>query len=222
MTDSARLAPQCVLFDLDMTLVDSSSAITCCLNMAASRFGLDPLERKDVLELIGFPMEQAMEKHWGRFDPEWLAWYRQSLVDIEMEQLAVLPGVVETLKIMHGSGFPMGVVTNRPNPVQVLAKTRLELFFDVVLGANDVERPKPDPDPLLRGFSRLKIEPARGLFVGDSLIDLETARCAGSPFVGVATGNATVEVLAGSGAFAALDGMMGLPGLLGRGGGNHE
>ena len=222
MTDSARLAPQCVLFDLDMTLVDSSLAITCCLNMVASRFGLEPLERKDVMELIGFPMEKAMEKHWGRFDPEWLVWYRKSLVDIEMEQLHVLPGVVETLEMMHGSGFPMGVVTNRPNPVQVLAKTGLEPFFDVVLGANDVERPKPDPDPLLRGFSRMKIEPARGLFVGDSMIDLETARRAGSPFVGVATGNATVEDLAVSGALAALEGMAGLPELLERCNGYNE
>ena len=67
----------CVIFDFDMTLVDSSYAIRDTMNMLAEREGLPEVTREEVLSVIGLPIRDSWMKVWGRFDERWLADFRE-------------------------------------------------------------------------------------------------------------------------------------------------
>ena len=70
-----------------------------------------------------------------------------------------------------------------------------EDFLDIVVGGEDVSCPKPDPEGLRHALSVLGVSPQEVLYVGDSIVDAETARAAGVDFAGVLHGMTTREEL---------------------------
>ncbi|NLK18905.1 MAG: HAD family hydrolase, partial [Synergistaceae bacterium] len=74
---------KCVIFDFDMTLVDSSYAIRDSMNMLAEWQGLPPVTRERVLEVIGMPIKESWIKIWNKFEDEWLDYYRETFLDSE-------------------------------------------------------------------------------------------------------------------------------------------
>ena len=111
-TGGERSGKGAVLFDFDMTLVDSSLGITYCLNRLAGSFGLAEVTREEVISTIGHPMDKAMEMLWGRYEPAWMEYYRKHLVPLEYERIMPFPGTREALTRLLDEGFP-GVVSNR-------------------------------------------------------------------------------------------------------------
>ena len=196
-----------VLFDFDMTLIDSSHGVTFCLNMVAERFGLEKVERPEVLKTIGYPMEEAMEMLWGAFDPSWTNHYRDHLVPFEYERLAPFAGVRETLEKLRANDVVMAVVSNRRRLLPALAGAGLEDFFSMAVGMEDVSAPKPDPEAINLVLDRLDVSRERAFFVGDSEIDAIAARNAGVRFIGITTGGRSASVLLEEGAFAVLEDM---------------
>lgn len=129
--------------------------------------------------------------------------------------VAPIPGVVETLRALHGSR-PMAIVTSsNPDHFEAAhASTGLREFFEFVLTNADYERHKPHPEPYLRAAARLGIEPSRCLVVEDTERGLRSARAAGMRCV-VVPGE-----LSRSGDFAAaeavLESIAALPDLIAR------
>jgi len=202
------------LFDFDMTLVDSSFGISFCLNRLASSFGLPCVEREEVLGTIGYPMDQAMEMLWGRFDPSWIDHYREHLVPLEYERLAPFPGVPETLEELRGRKILMGVISNRKRLVPAVKSSGLGRFFHTLVGMDDVSRPKPDPEPVRVALKRMGRNPQKALMAGDSEVDAITAREAGVTFIGLTTGGRARCDLFAEGALEVLDELAELPGLI--------
>jgi HAD superfamily hydrolase (TIGR01509 family) len=96
-------------------------------------------------------------------------------------QTHLLPGVAELLPALRRLGKKLGLCSNKP---RLFSEELLEHFgiadcFDVVLGVEDVPRPKPAPDMLLRAIERLGLSKSQVLYVGDMTVDIETARAAG-------------------------------------------
>jgi len=81
-----------ILFDFDMTLIDSSHAITACMNGMARDLNLLEVTREQVLSTIGLPIEAAWRTLWGEFRPEWLEHYRNHYSALERKELRPLPG----------------------------------------------------------------------------------------------------------------------------------
>ncbi|HAK41147.1 MAG TPA: hypothetical protein DCM24_04975 [Synergistaceae bacterium] len=203
-----------VLFDFDMTLVDSSIGITFCLNRLALSFGLARVSREEVVRTIGYPMDQAMGMLWGHFDPEWIDRYREHLVPLEYERMEPFPGTRETLSRLREEGLSLGVVSNRKRLVPAVESSGLKEFFLSVVGMEDVNKPKPDPEPVRLSLKILGGKVEEAFLVGDSEIDAEAARGSGVRFIGVTSGGRNREILLREGAWAVIDGIPELTGIL--------
>ncbi len=177
-----------VLFDLDMTLVDSSEAITATLNAVAAELGLRGVGREEVVPLIGMPLEESMRELWGFCDGGMLSLYRRLFWEHEGSLLRTMDGAEEVLEGLRGMGFLLGVLSNRKDVGLVLEHLGILGYFDGFWGMLDVPEPKPSPRALEHALTALGLSREEALFVGDSMIDARCARGAGVDFLGVATG----------------------------------
>lgn len=128
------------------------------------------------------------------------------------EAARLLPGVGEALAALERSGLPAGVVSSNSRAIvhEVLGRERVLDRFAVVVGREDVHRPKPAPDALLLACRRLGVAPGEALFAGDNVADMAAARAAGMPAVGVLGGDSGGEALREAGARAVLTGVAAL------------
>jgi phosphoglycolate phosphatase len=202
---TAKNKIKAVLFDFDMTLVDSSYAIYCCTNMLAQHLGVREVSREEVLASIGLTIEDSWRSYWGDFRQEWVDYYRANYREEEQARLKLFPGTVSTLETLRSRGIKVGVVSNRRYARRPVESTGLKPLLDVVIGLEDVERAKPEPESLLKGFNALDTEPELGIYVGDTDIDMKTSVAAGSRGIGMTTGNFCECELRNAGAWRVLD-----------------
>jgi HAD superfamily hydrolase (TIGR01509 family) len=210
-----RLGIKAVLFDFDMTLIDSSHAITRCMNGMAEELDLPRVTRKQVLSTIGLPIEAAWRSLWGDFRPEWLEHYRNHYSAMERSELKALPGAVSLLEKLGHLGIRRGVVTNRRFARVSVEAVGLASYFEAIVGLESVERPKPFPDSLELGLKLLNVDREDAVFVGDTDIDVRTGLAAGVRVVGIASGNHALRELSDAGAWKTVPDLEALGRLLG-------
>ena len=182
--------PVC-LFDLDGTLIDSGPMILASMRHATREvLGLD-LPNETLAAAVGGPgLVAQMEK----LDPErvddLVAAYRVHNEPLH-DELEAFWEVVEVLPRLRAEGRRLGIVTAKRRATVQLAFDRLpelERNFDVVIGQEDTERHKPDPEPILEALARLDADPASAAYIGDSPFDIRAAKAAGAYAVAVAWG----------------------------------
>jgi phosphoglycolate phosphatase len=189
-----------VMFDFDMTLADSSYAMTECTNMFAREKGLREVTREERVACLGVAMEDEWRAMWGEYDPSWIDHYRANYASLEYERIRLFDGTKETVTALSEAGIKVGVVTNRHNAEGAIDGTGLHGLFDVAVGLSDVKNPKPHPEPLLTAIARAGVSPWSTLYAGDTVIDMETAVAAGVRGIGMTTGNFGRDALTQAGA----------------------
>jgi phosphoglycolate phosphatase len=114
----------------------------------------------------------------------------------------LLPGVVETLTALRGAGLRIGLCTiNSEKSVdRILERFHIANLFDVTVTRNQVRHVKPDPEHLQAALKVLGVKPEETLIVGDSRVDMQSARALGAVAVGLPTGVSSVEQLIAGGA----------------------
>lgn len=172
-----------VLFDLDGTLVDSLDLILGSYRHTMRKhLGRVPPD-EDWMRTMGRPLRVQLESFAG--SPEQLdamfATYIEHNQAHHDRLIRLFPRMREVLTTLHRAGYRLGVVTSkiRDNALRELRTGGLEGLFDALVSANDVERPKPDPQPVERALRSLDLPAADVLLVGDSLYDLQAGRAAG-------------------------------------------
>lgn len=171
-----------VLFDLDGTLIDTNELIvTSFQHVFRTRLGLE-VPPQEIYRFFGEPLHTTM----ARFDPEraddLTEAYREFNQSVHDRLVRRFPGVSEAVAALHQAGIRLGVVTSKYTPLarRGLAVCGLEAHFPVVVGVDQTERHKPEPDPALRALELLGVDPGpRVLMVGDSPLDLRCGRAAG-------------------------------------------
>ena len=205
-----------VAFDLDGTLVDSAPGLTAAVDNALYALELPMAGEERVVTWIGNGADVLIQRAltWARQERATLrAAQGKPSVDHDdipqAEQQAILrklfdryygevaeegsflfPAVADTLGALHAKGLPLALVTNKPTPfvAPILASLDIAKYFTVVIGGDDVQNKKPHPDPLLLVAERMGIAPQQMLFVGDSRNDIQAAKAAGCPSVGLTYG----------------------------------
>jgi phosphoglycolate phosphatase len=91
--------------------------------------------------------------------------------------------VIDGLRALHGARLPLACITNKAErfTVDLLKRTGLDGFFDVIVCGDTVTRKKPDPEPVLAACARLGVQPSEAVMIGDSANDVQAARAAGCP-----------------------------------------
>jgi pyrophosphatase PpaX len=173
-----------VLFDLDGTLVDSVRLILDSYHHTLAVHGLPARPDAHWLDGLGTPLRTQFRDWADR--PEQLdamvATYRDYNLRHHDDRVRPYPGVTGMVAAIRDAGLRTGVVTskNREGALRGLRVAGLEGSMDVVIGADDVERHKPDPEPVLRALAMLETAAASAVYVGDSVHDMRAGRNAGT------------------------------------------
>lgn len=181
-----------VVFDFDGTLADSYAAIASSVNHVRAQRGLPALSLEAVKRHVGHGADHLLAHTVpGGNVAEDLACYRAHHPTVMMALTHFLPGAAELLAALHRSKRKIGLCSNKPSDFSrdLLRHLKVADLFDVVLGPEDVPRPKPAPDMLLRAVERLRVPGEQVLYVGDMVVDIDTARSAGVRVWAVATGS---------------------------------
>jgi phosphoglycolate phosphatase len=178
-----------IVFDLDGTLIDSVGDIHAALNQMLAQNGCAPLALhtvtsfigngsshlvKRVIDAVGLPGDDARHAHC-------LAEFLHIYSNESARLTTVFEHVHDVLTAFQQSGMVLGLCTNKPAaPTQlVLDQFGLESFFSVVVGGDRLPTRKPDPAMLHLVMQELAVDHC--LFVGDSEVDVATAKAAGMP-----------------------------------------
>jgi phosphoglycolate phosphatase len=188
-----------VLIDLDGTLVDSVPDLAngidqMMLQLAMPVRGIDAVtewigngagrlvKRALVNSMEGEPNEALFQKALPLFEVAYAA--------NNGKQSYLYEGVEVGLNYLQQRGYQLGCVTNKPIAFTrpLLAAMGIADFFDVTIGGDQVERIKPDPQPLLLAAKKLRVDPKQAVMLGDSVSDVMAARAAGMPIICVSYG----------------------------------
>lgn len=173
-----------VVFDLDGTLADTLSDIAAAVNSALVRFGLPTHKTAEYRLFLGFGSRALIEKAVGPERPDLYDAVYAAYRDDYAQNVAVFTkpyrGVEELLKRLRAAGYKIYVLTNKP---QELASELLEALFenfnfDLVVGQSPEVRAKPKLDGFKKIVAHGGLTPAEIAYVGDSEVDLKTARSA--------------------------------------------
>jgi pyrophosphatase PpaX len=181
-----------VLFDLDGTLIDSMELIWRSYAHAL-REGLGiEADREAFLEGVGRPLRWQfgrLTEDPGRLEALVTA-YRAFNKANHDAMVSAFHGVADGLRALRGRSLGIGIVTAKLHvgARRGLARAGLDELVDVVVGADDVSPPKPDPAPVRAALQALRAAPGEALMVGDSPHDLAAGRAAGTRIAAVAWG----------------------------------
>jgi len=187
---------ECLIFDLDYTLIDSSDGIVYCFNEARRRTGEPEVEDGLLKARIGLPIEEGF-KLFKSADPAAMRdLFRKIAGEGAMRKRSfLLPGVMQTIPRLKQRGYRLGVnsTKSRPEIVSILEHLEVAGYFEEFVGSDEVENPKPAPDSLVLAMRRMKVEPINTVYVGDHVVDIRAARAAGVRVVAVAGGPCPIE-----------------------------
>jgi len=183
-----------LVFDLDGTLIDSKLDLALAVNATRADAGLEPLPHETVYSYVGNGAPVLIRKALGPAAGDeqvekglqfFLNYYRWHMLD----NTRLYPGVAESLENWAG-GKKLAVLTNKPERFSrmILEGLGVSSLFARVYGGNSFETKKPDPFGLNRLMGELEVAPSRTLMVGDSAVDVQTARNAGVRSCGVTYG----------------------------------
>ncbi len=203
---AAMVAPKGVLFDLDMTLVETREDIAMSTNAVRLEFGLDPLPVETLVGYVGDGVKKLLARalgpdYAGRED-ESLQCFREHYADHCLDRSLPYDGISELLASL--APRELGVVSNKPERfcIQVLKGLGLHDLFRVVFGGDSVDTLKPDPKPLISACEEVGLRPEECVMVGDTWRDVRAGRAAGCRTIGVTYGLGTDEELSAENADA--------------------
>lgn len=178
-----------VLFDLDGTIIDTNDLIIASFMHVFEKGPNGPLTREGIIPHMGTTLEYQLQKFSGMEDVTSLVpIYRAYSQEHHDNMVKPFPYVNEVVEWLHAQGISMGIVTTkiRPGTLMTLEKFNLDKYMSAVVTVNDVENPKPHPEPVLKAIEAIGCNPETTLMVGDSAVDIQSAKAAGVQAAGVA------------------------------------
>lgn len=177
-------AVRALIFDLDGTLIDSKNDLICSVNAMLGELGRPHLPAETISSYIGHGAPQLVARALGRGCTEaereralefFLRYYNEHKTDTTR----AYAGVPDTLERLDGR--PMAVLTNKPVriSVRILEELGLAKYFRAIYGGNSFSTKKPDPLGAQTILAELSAKPNEAVLVGDSEVDVQTARNAG-------------------------------------------
>lgn len=188
-----------IIFDFDYTLGDSTNGLVLSVNHALERLGLSKRSTEEIRKTTGLSLKNTYRALTMRQSEEeavqFSTYFKEKADFVMVENTVLYHGVKDLLQKLRQEGYQIGIVTTKFHYriIQILEKFQATDLVDLVVGAEDVKIEKPDPEGLLWAIDRLGLTKQEVLYVGDSLVDAQTAENAQVNFAGVLTGTTTAE-----------------------------
>jgi phosphoglycolate phosphatase len=184
-----------LIFDLDGTLIDSKLDLAHSVNATRLHMGMKDLPHERIFSYVGNGAPTlirrslepgASEEQFQQALAFFLAYYRDHMLDYT----TLYPGVAETLDALLASGKRMAVLTNKPVRISkaIIDGLGLSKHFFQIYGGNSFDQKKPHPIGIETLLSETGVAPAGAMMIGDSSVDIQTARNAGIKACGVTYG----------------------------------
>ena len=186
---------QLLIFDLDGTLIDSKLDLAHAANAARGHMGMPPIENERVYSFVGNGAPVLIRRVLGPEATEaqvqealefFLEYYREHMLDYTL----LYPGVRESLDRLRAAGVQMAVLTNKPVRISRAIVDGLGAagYFRQVYGGNSFDFKKPHPIGVETLLEECGASRERTMMVGDSSVDIQTARNAHVKSCGVTYG----------------------------------
>lgn len=200
-----------VLFDMDGTVLDTLGDLTDAVNHTLREFGMPERSEREIAafmgngaaRLIGHAVPEGTDAALtGRVLAVYDPWYRSHC----RLRTAPYPGILRLMSSLRERGIKLALISNKQDPaVQSLAELYFPGLLESVVGESAAVRRKPDPDAVLTALAAMGAEPEESIYVGDTEVDLETARNAGTDCAAVTWGFRSREQLTDCGAALLFD-----------------
>ncbi|OGQ55929.1 MAG: hypothetical protein A3J24_01120 [Deltaproteobacteria bacterium RIFCSPLOWO2_02_FULL_53_8] len=188
-----------IIFDLDGTLIDSSSDIAYAANRTLERMGYVKFDIEHIKENIGWGVKVLLERLMPQEPPERILEARRSFLEFYGSHLVVdtylYSGVAETITRFAELGKKMAIVTNKPEGLTLRLLDEMKIggasmrrYFPVVVGGDTLVVRKPSPEPIQAAIKAAGGAQGSSVMVGDSPIDAEAGHAAGIFTIGVTYG----------------------------------
>jgi phosphoglycolate phosphatase len=180
-----------IIFDFDFTLADASEGIEHCLKYGFEQMDIEFVSPGMEIYTSGITLKELISSHTGSTDAKFLEEvYAQYLVvakDNMTEMTRLFDDTHDALIHLKNEGYELGIVSNkyRYRIEEYLERNNYRDFFEVIVGMEDMAEPKPAPEGLLLAMERIGTTIDKTLFIGDNPVDAETARRAGTDFIGI-------------------------------------
>jgi pyrophosphatase PpaX len=179
-----------VLFDLDGTVVDSGGIILASMRHATREVLGRDFGDAELMQAVGGPgLEAQMEVFAPERVDDLVRVYRAHNEPLH-DELEACVGMEEVLLRLHEQGHRLGVVTAKRRSTVELAFARVPIahLFETVVGGDETQKHKPDPEPLLLAAERMNARSDETAYVGDSPFDIRAAKAAGMHAIAVTWG----------------------------------
>lgn len=194
------------IFDLDGTLLSTLSDLAACTNYALRTNGLPERSLDEVRQFLGNGIQKLIERAVpdGMGNPKFhstLNTFREYYLEHSCDETAPYPGIIEMLAELKRSGKRIAVVSNKFYAATgELCRHFFGKYVEVAIGEQEGIRKKPAPDLVEEAFRLLGVGKDDAVYIGDSEVDIETARNCGIPCISVLWGFRDKEFLAKHGA----------------------
>lgn len=188
-----------LLFDLDGTLIDSTSAILTSFHFAFEKLNLKPCSDEAIKNLIGYPLDDMFVRLYPNksdLSEKFIDFYREAYRGIYLKQTTLLPRAKEALRLANEFA-DLAIVTTKGSH---FTKPLLDFlgvgnFFQSIVGRNDITHPKPHPEPILKALENLNKPKENAFMIGDTKLDILAAKAAEISYVALSCGYESKESL---------------------------
>ena len=201
-----------VILDFDGTLGDTRANIVLTMSQTLERKGHPVASEEEIASTIGLPLEEGFRQLIPGIPEDEVVSCALTYRDIFEANRKLLvpklfPGVAETLASLVSEGYVLTVASSRSSRSLkgFLKDMDIDGYISYVLGADNVTKAKPDPEPVLKTLSDLGFAPEDALVVGDMPVDILMGKRAGTMTCGVTYGNSCREDLSAAGADMIID-----------------
>lgn len=200
-----------IIFDMDGTILNTIEDIADAVNYILKKYDKPKKKVEEVKYFVGNGLKKTLERSilpevndsWiDKVYPEFTAYYKEHA----NEKTESYGGIIEVIKELRKAGYRLAVVSNkRQEAVDELCEVFFQECFDVAMGDREGIRIKPAPDMVDSVLTRLGIERREAVYVGDSDVDIMTAKNAGMDCISVSWGFRDREFLVLHGATTIID-----------------
>ncbi len=183
-----------VIFDMDGTVLNTLDDLTDAVNYVFSQFDLPPRSQEEYRKFFGNGIGYAMkcaapegtpDSLFDKMIPVFREYYDKHCLD----KTRPYDGILELMRSLKAKGYKMAIVSNKiDSAVKELNDRFFSDYVSVAIGEKANVRRKPAPDTVIAALKELHSERSEAVYIGDSEVDLQTARNAGLPCIAVLWG----------------------------------